>query len=128
MTDGPMIVISPPFVLIYQILMSIGVRLLDKLGTMSIRTLALGLRRLIWLWSSNLKFLYALRVFIAATAGACNLAYHQLGIWGGVIVLLWEEFLKHVNRVLVDLLLHAAGAPATAATLRHSNTVILILC
>lgn len=67
-----------------------------------------------------------MRVFIAVTAGTGDLANHHLGIWGGVVVLLREEFLKHVNRVLVDLLLHAAGAAATAATLRYSNPVILV--
>jgi hypothetical protein len=120
-----MIVIPPTFVLIGQILMTIGVRLLDKLWPVSTRTLALGLHRLIRLRTRNQRLLHALRVFIAVTAGAGDLANHHLGIWGGVVVLLREEFLEHVNRVLVDLLLHAAGPAATAPTLRHSNPVLV---
>ena len=128
MTYRPMIIISPPLVLIRQTLMIVGVRLLDKLWPMSTRTLAFRLCRLIWLGTSDLGLFYALRIFIAVTAGASDLAHHHLGIRGGVVVLLREEFLKHVNRVLVDLLLHAAGPPATATALRHSNPVILVFC
>ena len=93
MTDRPMIVIPPTFVLIGQILMTIGVRLLDKLWPVSTRTLALGLDRLIRLRTCNQRLLHALRVFIAVTAGAGDLANHHLGIWRGVVVLLREEFL-----------------------------------
>lgn len=123
-----MIIISPPLVLIRQTLMIVGVGLLNKLWPVSTWTLAFGLCRLIRLGTSDLGLLYTLRVLIAVTAGACDLANHHLGIWGGVIVLLREEFLKHVNRVLVNLLLHATRAPATATTLRHSYPIILVFC
>lgn len=108
--------------------MIFGVGLLDKLWPVSTWTLALGQSGLIRLGTRDCRLLYALRVLIAVTARASDLANHHLGIWGGVVVLLRKKFLKHVNRVLVDLLLHAAGTPATATALRHSNPVILVFC